>query len=80
MSEITPGDNQFKSIVSRINNLEDQKKAVSDDIRDLYAEAKNAGLNPQALRKVVRDQRADQKKAAALQADIDAYKAALGIV
>ena len=74
-----PGDNQLKSVISRINTLEDEKKTISDDIRDVYAEAKGNGMNPKAIRVIVRKQRADQKKAAELQADVDAYLAALGM-
>jgi uncharacterized protein (UPF0335 family) len=70
---------QIKAIVERINTLEDQKKEVVDDIRDVYAEAKGNGFNPAALRVIVRKQRADAKKAAELQADVDAYMAALGM-
>jgi uncharacterized protein (UPF0335 family) len=77
---VTPGDNQLKSIISRINTLEDEKKATADDIRDVYAEAKGNGFNPAALRVVVRKQRADAKKAAELAADVDAYMAALGML
>lgn len=73
------GDNQLKSIISRINTLEDEKKTIADDIRDVYAEAKGNGFNPKALRVVVRRQRADAKKAAELQADVNAYVTALGM-
>jgi uncharacterized protein (UPF0335 family) len=76
---MTPGDNQIKSIVARINALEDEKKERADDIRDVYAEAKGNGFNPAALRAIVRKQRADAKKAAELQADVDAYMNALGM-
>ena len=57
------GHNQLRSITERINNLEDSKKAIAEDIRDVYAEAKGNGFNPKALRVVVRKQRADAKKA-----------------
>jgi uncharacterized protein (UPF0335 family) len=76
---MTPGDNQIKSIVARINALEDEKKERVDDIRDVYAEAKGNGFNPAALRVIVRKQRADAKKAAELEADVDAYMNALGM-
>jgi len=75
-----PGDNQLKSILARINTLEDQKKDTSDDIRDVYTEAKGNGFNPKALRVVVRKQRADQKAAAELAVDVDAYMTALGML
>jgi uncharacterized protein (UPF0335 family) len=71
---------QLKSIIERINRIEDEKKAASDDIRDIYAEAKGNGYNPAALRVIVRKQRSDAKKAAELQADVDAYMASLGML
>lgn len=77
-----PGHNskeQLRSITERINRLEDEKKTIADDIRDVYAEAKGNGYNPKALRVIVRKQRADAKKAAELAADVDAYMAALGM-
>ena len=80
MSEPQAGDNQLKSIVSRINTLEDEKKQSEDLIRDVYAEAKGNGMNPKALRVIVRKQRQDAKKAAELQAEVDAYMAALGML
>lgn len=74
-----PGHNQLTSITERINRLEDEKKSIGDDIKDVYAEAKGNGFNPKALRVVIRKQRADAKKVAELQADVDAYMAALGM-
>lgn len=78
MSEV--GHNgQLRAITDRINRLEDSKKEIADDIRDVYAEAKSNGYNPKALRMVVRKQRADAKKEAELQADVDAYMVELGL-
>lgn len=70
----------LKSIVERINRLEDEKKVVSENISDVYAEAKSAGYNPKAIRVVIKRQRADEKKLAALEADTEAYMAALGML
>jgi uncharacterized protein (UPF0335 family) len=79
MSEPSIGHNgQLKSVVERINNLENEKKTISDDIKDVYAKAKGNGFNPAALRVIVRNQRRDAKKAAALEADVQAYMAAMG--
>lgn len=81
MSEPRIGHNgQLKSVISRINTLEDEKKTISDDIKDVYAEAKGNGFNPAALRVIVRKQRADQKKAAQLEADVQAYMVDMGWV
>lgn len=80
MSEAKQGHNgQLQSILERINNLEDQKRDTSKDIAEVYLEAKGNGYNPKALRVIVRKQRADAKKAAELQAGVDAYMAALGM-
>lgn len=78
MSE--PGHNQLTSITERINNLEDAKKDIANDIRDVYAEAKGNGYNPAALKVIVRKQRADKAKAEALEADVQAYMTAMGMV
>lgn len=77
---MTEGHNgQLKAIVERIVHMEDEKKIVAGDIRDIYAEAKANGFNPKALRVIVRQQRADKKAAAELAIDVDAYMAALGM-
>lgn len=78
-----PGHNsngQLKSITERINRLEDDKKAIADDIRDVYQEAKGNGFDPKALRVIVRRERADQKKLAEHEAVVEAYMAALGMI
>lgn len=71
---------QLKSIVERINHLEDEKKTISDDLREIYAEAKSVGYNPKALRVIIRKQRADAKKMAELEADVEVMMAALGMI
>jgi len=83
MSEPSTGHNskeQLRSITERINRLEDEKKTISSDISDVYAEAKGNGYNPKALRVVVCKQRADAKKAAELEADVQSYMVAMGMV
>ena len=70
---------KLKSIIERINALEDQKRETSKDIAEVYLEAKGNGWNPKALRVIVRKQRQDAEKAAELKADVDAYMVALGM-
>lgn len=79
MSEPQPGDNQLKSIVSRINTLMDERKQISDDISDVFAEAKGAGFDVPALRAIVRAQREDAEKRKAREAMIDLYREKMGI-
>ena len=77
MSE--PGDNRLKSIVSRINTLMDERKQISDDITDVYAEAKGNGFDVPALRAIVKAQREDAEKRRAREAMVDLYRGKLGI-
>lgn len=79
MSEPTPGDNQLKSIVSRINTLLDEKKQISDDVNDVYAEAKGSGFDVPALRAIVKAQREDAEKRKAREAMIELYRGKMGI-
>ena len=73
-------NSQLRSITERINRLEDEKKEITTQIGEVYLEAKGNGLNPKALRVIVRKQRQDARKAAELEADVGAYMAALGMV
>ena len=50
---------QLKSIIERIERLEEEKKATSDDIKDVYAEAKGNGFDTKALRTIVRMRKMD---------------------
>ena len=80
MSEPQAGHNgQLKSIVSRINTLMDERKQISDDIGDIFAEAKGAGFDLPALRAIVRAQREDAEKRRAREAMIDLYRGQVGL-
>lgn len=74
-----PGDNQLKSIVSRINTLMDERKTISDDIADVFAEAKGNGFDVPALRAIVKAQREDVEKRQARESMEDLYRGKLGI-
>lgn len=71
--------NQLKSIVERIERLEEEKKALADDIKDVYAEAKANGFDTKQLRAVVRIRKMDQRKRAEELALLDLYLHALGM-
>lgn len=71
---------QLKSIVDRVINLEGQKKELGHDIAEIYLEAKGNGFNPAALKVIVRKKRQDAKKAAELEADVQAYMTAMGML
>jgi uncharacterized protein (UPF0335 family) len=77
---MTPGDNQLKSIVARINTLEDEKKTIADDIRDVYAEAKGNGFYTKALRKIIALRKLSSEDRAQQDAILETYMNALGMV
>ncbi|QEN86903.1 DUF2312 domain-containing protein [Labrys sp. KNU-23] len=70
---------QLKSIIERIERLEEDKKAIADDIKEVYGEAKATGFDPGILRKIV----SLRKKPAAERSEEDAilelYLQALGM-
>ncbi len=71
---------QLHSIVQRIERLEEEKKALADDIRDVYAEAKANGFDTKALRSVIRLRKQDQAERQEQEAILATYMVALGMV
>ena len=71
---------QLKSIIERIERLEEEKKATSDDIRDVYAEAKGNGFDVKALRAVVRLRKQDVNERKEQEAILETYLHALGML
>lgn len=70
----------LKSFVERIERLEEEKKALSDDIKDVYAEAKGNGFDVKALRQVVKLRKQDKDERAEQEAILDSYLQALGML
>ncbi|BAT57753.1 hypothetical protein GJW-30_1_00263 [Variibacter gotjawalensis] len=71
---------QLKAFVERIERLEEEKKTISDDLKDVYAEAKANGYDTKALRTVVRLRKQDKDERAEQEAILDTYLAALGMI
>ena len=71
---------QLKSLVERIERLEEEKKAIADDIKEVYAEAKGHGFDTKALRALVSLRKQDASERAELEAVLETYKAALGMI
>lgn len=72
-------DNRLRLLIERIERLEEEKKGVADDIRDVYAEAKAVGYDPKIVRQVVklRAMRPDDRRE--MEMVLDTYKSALGL-
>lgn len=71
---------QLKAIVERIERLEEEKKAISDDIRDVYSEAKGNGFDAKALREIVRMRKMDANERAERETILETYLQALGML
>ncbi len=69
---------QLKSFIERIERLEEDKAAVSADLKDVYAEAKGTGFDVKILRKVIRLKKQDKAKRQEEEALIDLYLSAIG--
>ena len=71
---------QLRSIIERIERLEEDKRSISDDIKDVFSEAKSNGFDVPALRAVVKLRKMDSNERAERDAITDAYLAALGML
>jgi uncharacterized protein (UPF0335 family) len=71
---------QLKAFVERVERLEEEKKAIADDIRDVYAEAKGNGFDVKALRTVVRLRKQDINERKEQEAILETYLHALGML
>ena len=71
---------QLKSIIERIERLEEEKKTISDDIRDVYAEAKGNGFDTKVLRTIIRMRKQDANERAEQETILETYLQALGML
>jgi uncharacterized protein (UPF0335 family) len=69
---------QLKTIIERIERLEEDKAAVAADLKEVYAEAKGNGFDTKTLRKVVRYRKQDRAKVQEEEAIFDLYLSAIG--
>ena len=71
---------QLRAIVERVERLEEERKTFSDDIRDVYAEAKGNGFDVKALRAIVRLRKQDANERAEEETILETYMQALGML
>ena len=68
----------LRSFIERIERLEEEKKGLGDDIRDVYAEAKSQGFEPKIMRQVIALRKLDRSERLEREALLDVYMSALG--
>ncbi len=78
MSDNVAAD-QLRLLIERVERLEEEKKGIADDIRDVYAEAKGSGYDAKIMRQIVRLRKMQPHDRQEMEALLDTYKAALGL-
>jgi uncharacterized protein (UPF0335 family) len=70
---------QLRSFIERVERLEEEKKGMADDIKDVFGEAKSQGFDVKTMRAVIKLRALDKAKRQEAEALLDTYKSALGI-
>ena len=71
---------QLKSFIERIERLEDEKRALGEDIKEVYAEAKGTGFEPKIMRQLIRIRKMDKDEHDEQESLLDLYKRAIGML
>jgi uncharacterized protein (UPF0335 family) len=71
---------QLKSLIERIERLEEEKRALGEDIKEVYAEAKGTGFEPKIMRQIIKIRKMDQDEHDEQESLLDVYKRALGML
>jgi uncharacterized protein (UPF0335 family) len=79
-SSQTVAAGQLRAFIERIERLEEEKKTIADDIKDVYAEMKGTGFDTKAVRAIIRMRKQDQAERQEAEAILDLYMNALGMV
>jgi uncharacterized protein (UPF0335 family) len=79
MATESVAQDQLRAFVERIERMEEEKKAITDDIKEIYAEAKGNGFDTKVLRQVIRIRKQDRNERLEQEAILDLYMAALGM-
>ena len=79
-SSQTVAAGQLRAFIERVERLEEEKKTIADDIKDVYAEMKGTGFDTKAVRAIIRMRKQDQAERQEAEAILDLYLNALGMV
>ncbi len=80
MAEGSIAADELRLLIERIERLEEEKKAIADDVRDVYAEAKARGYDPKTMRTVIRLRKMENHVRQETEAMVETYMQALGMV
>ena len=76
----TQGADQLRQYIERIERLEEEKRALMADLRDVYSEAKHSGFDPKTMRQIVKIRAMDSDLLAEQETLLTTYREALGLV
>jgi len=79
MSEGSVAADELRLLIERIERLEEEKKAIADDVKDVYGEAKARGYDTKTMRSIVRLRKMEKHVREEAEALLETYKAALGL-
>ena len=79
MSEGNVAADQLRLFIERIERLEEEKKGIADDVKDVYAEAKANGYDTKTMRAIVRLRRMESHARQEMDALLETYRQALGL-
>ena len=79
MAEGSVAADELRLLVERIERLEEEKKGIADDVKDVYAEAKANGYDTKTMRKIVGLRRMEKHARDEMDALLETYRNALGI-
>ena len=72
-------DDRLRLLIERVERLEEEKKAISDDIKDVFAEAKAVGYDAKIMKQVIRLRKMNPDDRREMETILDLYKTALGM-
>ena len=79
MSEGNVAADQLRLFIERIERLEEEKKGIADDVKDVYAEAKGSGFDAKTMRTIVRLRKMEKDARDEMDALLEMYRTALGL-
>ena len=79
MADGTVAADQLRLFIERVERLEEEKRGIADDVKDVYAEAKSNGYDPKIMRMVVRLRRMETHSRQEQDAILETYRNAIGI-
>lgn len=70
---------ELRSLIERIERLEEEKKSIADDIKDIFGEAKGRGYDTKAMKKIISLRKKDENERREEESILQTYMAALGM-